>query len=83
MTRPRKATGWADATRSVDRRSPIGPADLRYRVRLLSARDASEARSSGPGRFMAIGTISAPRRRISSISLVMNMVATRGWCVIT
>ena len=39
--------------------------------------------SSGPGRFMAIGTISAPRRRISSISLVMNMVTTRGWCVIT
>ena len=73
----------ADATRSVDRRSPIGPADLRYRVRLLSARDASEARSSGAGRFMAIGTISAPRRRISSISLVMNVVTTRGWCVIT
>ena len=82
----RRAQGPDDQTeegdRVVGRHAERGPEEpdrpCRLEVQGPAALGARHLRGQvvGSGRFMAIGTISAPRRRISSISLVMNVVAT-------
>ena len=77
------ATGWRAVTAAQVIARRAMPCSFRYSVSARAAAPSGVATSSAAGLFMAIGVIRPPSRWISASSPAMNVIATRGWCVIT